>query len=1045
MRVKLVLAKRNLTERQARAAPHYGVNTMETNHEKKYCVGDTVYYYTVLRQTDGFSAKVYILQSGKKKHLRIANKPNDPKNPYRSEEEYEAYVEKSIVRHNRKLAQKTVAELSSDGSLSLNEYYAKHKEAIAYIYGWKQGRKSTQGVYSGAIEHQIAPKFGGKPINEITVKDCMEALDECEKEAVHRSGSSGHSLLRKMWLHNVLLNVLRYAEARYHIKYNPLKSTTRIFQKQLRRRVREDRLKPKSIIIFQIRKLLKFVESNMEENGTYLIAAIMLFLGIRDSAAAGLRFCDLIKNSSGKFYSARIAMQTDESRKIILGQKTNQSFIMIPIIPELQSLIDKRRMFIAKEYSDKDSKPLEQFTIACKGRDIQTPCNLSDINAAMKKLFHEAGIDEETLIFPTLCMLSKEIEVDSPTAYLFRRCFISFLYDYAQMSDNEASYLAGHSQSKSSLAISINYSDDERQQALYEKMMLISEWIDPRKHVADVNGTNKHISCANTSETTINIDFEKGESIEVFMQTLEPYDQLEIVITSDVDIPLTHTVNLREFGRFHICGANISSSVYQTKEIDLSACSSEEMEAEHGKTEENIEDFLEEEYQEEINEKLAEKNFNYNDRDTDESIETTEFEPESDNGSNSDIYALINAEYRKKAEEIFSEDYSAYDDEGIYGNTEKIGHDVDEVYANYKDYKNKKSTTPLSPIDHIERIEEARKACTVESPEKLAILTAEGIGCVDTKSIDIDNIGKKGHQSTIKIQRMKNKTPLVMETYTTGQTLLCFSKFGYLYPLNTAILFPAPNLKILKSHGFFPSSYFLSGITQETTGGESVHDGEQISCFRAISKDHNTFKYIIAVSQNGSLIKYGIDTIIAWQENNTDVPINFFSHPADNRIVSSVLCNENSFIFILLSNDSVICKSVSDIPIYSFEKGGGINHLDLDESVKCRSAIICDAPSSSILLLFCNGFGQIECAERFIDSKMPMKIDIRKRGKKISNNYCSCILNFQEQGFLYIQNSIGRIVKIPAGKFPTMTVDDPAIPVIKDNGYLVTCAVWGDT
>lgn len=444
------------------------------------------------------------------------------------------------------------------GSITFKEFNDLFFYEIAADKDWEDYEGSTRGVYYNAIYNQLAPKFDKTPIKDITAIMCQNVVDQCEAEYKEAYTSD-----RKDWLRNVIRHVLEYAEALKYIDKSPLeRSKPGERLRERTKKVTAAKIHPKSISIPDLQNLLTIIKRHVPHDGRYMVMAIMMFLGPRDSAAAGLRFCEIIKNGESDIYSALIKNQTTDEGQLKDGQKWGRGIPHVPVLPELMELIEKRKAYIRELYPDISEEKLNTLTIASKKDDVFTSCSQKDIDEVTKELFKEANITIGDLIVPVPDSMQAEgvkRKDESPTAYAFRRNFSSMLYDLVGLEDDEAMYLMGHSREHSSSNSDIDYSSPSQQMALYEKLKKISDALNEAnfKEIM-LNDENIMSYCKNETKVYVTVHLNKGDIVSAIINACEPHDKIMMIARGEKRNDLQVKAKLLESeGKYQNGGTNI--------------------------------------------------------------------------------------------------------------------------------------------------------------------------------------------------------------------------------------------------------------------------------------------------------------------------------------------------------------------------------------------------------------------------------------------------------------------------------------------------------
>ncbi len=450
------------------------------------------------------------------------------------------------------------APVREKGDMTFKEFNDLFFHELAANKDWEDYEGSTRGVYYSAVYNQLAPKFGETPIKDITAIMCQNVVDQCEAEHKEEYTSD-----RKDWLRNVIRHVLEYAEALKYIDKSPLeRSKPGERLRERTKKVTAAKIHPKSISIPDLQNLLTIIKRHVPHDGRYMVMAMMMFLGPRDSAAAGLRFCEIIKNGESDIHSALIKNQTTDGGQLKDGQKWTPGIPHVPVLPELMELIEKRKAYIRESYPDITEETLNKLTIASKKEDVFTFCSQKDIDEVTKELFKEANIKIGDLIVPVSDSMQAEgikRKDESPTAYAFRRNFSSMLYDLVGLEDDEAMYLMGHSREHSSSNSDIDYSSPSQQMALYEKLMKISDALNEAnfKEIM-LNDENIMSYCKNETKVYVTVHLNKGDIVSAIINACEPHDKIMMIARGEKRNDLQVKAKLLESeGKYQNGGTNI--------------------------------------------------------------------------------------------------------------------------------------------------------------------------------------------------------------------------------------------------------------------------------------------------------------------------------------------------------------------------------------------------------------------------------------------------------------------------------------------------------
>ena len=447
--------------------------------------------------------------------------------------------------------------------ITFGEFLACYFDETAKIEGWKIKPGSTKDKYRAALENQIAPKFGDISMEDITAALCEDVLDQCEQEAA-RNKDEKYGSNRRNWLQNIMSIIFKHAKIRGIIKKSPIDKIAPVERRKvILLRMLEKRMHPRSIDLYRMQKIWWAIRENAITDGRYFIPAIMMLMGLRNSEAAGLRFCDIKKISNSTFYSANVFNQVDKNSDLSLGLKTTASYRKIPILPELWELIEARKECIKVNHPGMTYEDIDLLTIACKKDRVDSPCNKNDIEEIVAELLKKAEVSLDDLIVPIdECMEAEGIdkEEETPEAYTFRRNFSSMLFDLAGLEDNEAMYLMGHSRENSSDRRNIHYSDAKRQRVLYNKLTKLS-WAHGRQYSKSMSlsESNNMLECSNETEVIVDVYLEKGEGCFITAKSREPHDNVSIMVTGTEKVKNERT-NIQEYDRkYDSSGVNLTT------------------------------------------------------------------------------------------------------------------------------------------------------------------------------------------------------------------------------------------------------------------------------------------------------------------------------------------------------------------------------------------------------------------------------------------------------------------------------------------------------
>lgn len=204
-------------------------------------------------------------------------------------------------------------------------------------------------------------------------------------------------------------------------------------------------LLPKSISLETEFRMVRIMINNLGNYGELIAGLIMFCTGVRTSEACSFLFKDLQELCEGYWTLSQLDVSRHESRETRAGSKTDNGNRLLVVYSFLARLILERKEQLQRLYP---GESIDDFPIACRGRDHRTPCTQSELNRILKRVYEESGVEEDVMAHAYSMVRSEDADVQDEfecwaTAYLGRRHFAT-VARYCGLTAEEICVLMGH-------------------------------------------------------------------------------------------------------------------------------------------------------------------------------------------------------------------------------------------------------------------------------------------------------------------------------------------------------------------------------------------------------------------------------------------------------------------------------------------------------------------------------------------------------------------------------------------------------------------------
>ena len=346
---------------------------------------------------------------------------------------------------------------SSDGTnytfCGALEYRYKH---IA-----KNWNDETRRKYAREYNDIILPALKNhnvKTIDEYTKEDYEEAIENIREKGFERDG-----IMRKYaesTIHHFqnLIHYVVFQSSVYGMCEDVLWGTKFTISKLGEELEKESRVHlKKSLSAEQEKSLLKELLSNPNEDGAMGPLLLLWGLGLRNSEACGLNYCD-IKSIEGhpECYAAWIYKTTKiQSNELQSGGKTYNTGRIVPVPEKILAFLSKRKMRIVEMITNQGLTDVnvEELPICNIGfieddsDEYITRCKADHVTTAAHDVFENANIVSEQVAYLDMELSDGKtasiLKEKEPTAYLLRRNYATQMCILG-LTNAEMQYLLGH-------------------------------------------------------------------------------------------------------------------------------------------------------------------------------------------------------------------------------------------------------------------------------------------------------------------------------------------------------------------------------------------------------------------------------------------------------------------------------------------------------------------------------------------------------------------------------------------------------------------------
>lgn len=414
---------------------------------------------------------------------------------------------------------------SSDGTnytfCGALEYRYKH---IA-----KNWNEETRRKYAREYNDIILPALKNhnvKTIDEYTKEDYEEAIDNIREKGFERNGIMHKYAESTIHHFQNLIHYVVFQSSVYRLCVDVLWGTKFTISKLGEEVERESRVHlKKSLSAEQEKSLLKELLTDPYEDGTKVALLLMWGLGLRNSEACGLNYCD-IKSIEGypECYAAWIYKTTKiESNELQSGGKTFNTGRIVPVPEKILVFLSKRKKKIIEMNANKGLTDVnvEEFPICNVGSieydsdDYLTRCKADNVTTAAHSVFDDAKIISEQIAYLDLELSDGKtasiLKEKEPTAYLLRRNYATQMCVLG-LTNAEMQYLLGHNV-EDAYESRNDFVNSERIYSMFLKLQ-------KRSILNNVMNNNN----------TIEISIPRKSTLKIIVTAAEPTDNVSVII-----------------------------------------------------------------------------------------------------------------------------------------------------------------------------------------------------------------------------------------------------------------------------------------------------------------------------------------------------------------------------------------------------------------------------------------------------------------------------------------------------------------------------------
>ena len=280
------------------------------------------------------------------------------------------------------------------------------------------------------------------------------------------------------------------------------------------------------------RKLTSDVRMSGQSFGVYL----MFLFGVRNGEAAAITFSDILESYTEDGFHALVIYKTIESKqhRLVSSGKTKNADRIVPIPEEAYRYLMLRKKYVA-EQTGKCVNELEDYPVACVGRDFERNSTPDQIAQAAKVIFAEIGLKPKVLTYLDYEILRGEdpvvVREKDPTSYLMRRNFATQM-GIIGMNEPEIQFLLGHD-------ITDAY-ETRNEMVSFESLKRMGKKMRERalfyKSAEDVDLSdvdyNVEVAVKDFSAVNLHLDLAEDETVLLRVKSAEPRSSISVRLAS---------------------------------------------------------------------------------------------------------------------------------------------------------------------------------------------------------------------------------------------------------------------------------------------------------------------------------------------------------------------------------------------------------------------------------------------------------------------------------------------------------------------------------
>lgn len=365
-------------------------------------------------------------------------------------------------------------ETRTDGDLSLPQYWKRHQDAIANLRKWGCLREASQKKpsaerriltiqqYDRAMEilSQFLPN---KPMASLTAFELLQAVQK--SKVVNGKVYSDSTLEGRL---SLLRDIYDFAQDRgdacNDLQYINKKQLTHFLRavnlsskerKAIVKQLSEEtRSKKRSLTAAQQAKLVAIFLDHIEEDGRYLMLAILLCTGMRPSECRGLNWFDWVSfTDHPERHMLPVDRQRGDHNELVDRLKRPGSYRKIGVHIELEEIINRRLTFTLKHFSS--FQEIASYPMCSYKNEFAHGCSRTQLSTfAVKVLEDSIRVSNEvmeTCIWDMYAYENDLLPKNEDDAedlrvctYLLRHDFWTWMQASTELSEDEKRYLFGH-------------------------------------------------------------------------------------------------------------------------------------------------------------------------------------------------------------------------------------------------------------------------------------------------------------------------------------------------------------------------------------------------------------------------------------------------------------------------------------------------------------------------------------------------------------------------------------------------------------------------